>query len=77
MGVAQVGQVRWKSKAQKQCWQRQEVAKATKSAQEAVEKAGGKIEFIEIQVAPLEKGVKKDKAKEDRKTKKAKAKKDK
>lgn len=53
------------------------IAKATKSAQEAVEKAGGKIDFIENKVEPLEKGKKKEKTKEDRKSKKAKAKKDK
>ncbi len=49
------------------------IAKATKSAQEAVEKAGGKIDFVETIVAPLEKGKKKEKTKEDRKAKKAKS----
>lgn len=40
------------------------IAKATKSAQEAVEKAGGKIEFVKIEVAPIGKAAeaaKKDK----------------
>ena len=50
------------------------IAKATKSAQEAVEKAGGKIDFVEVTVAPIEKGQKKDKSTETRAQKKAKAK---
>lgn len=48
------------------------IAKATKSAQEAVEKAGGKIEFVKIEVAPIGKA-----AKGEEKAKEKKAKKDK
>lgn len=46
------------------------IAKATKSAQDAVEKAGGKIEFVEVIVAPVVKGGNPDKkAKKDKKDK--------